>query len=359
MPSTPQITIGLVNNMPDAALEPTERQFLSLLDAASGSMNIRLLLFTLPNIPHNGTAATRVESCYSTIEDLWDANLDGLIVTGREPLTPNLADEPYWDAFTKVLEWAQENTYSTVWSCLAAHAAVLHSDGIQRVKRLSKYSGIFDCAQAEEHALIAGMPSRFKLPHSRWNGIPEDALASHGYSVLTHSADGGADTFVKKHNSLFVFFQGHPEYEADTLLLEYRRDVGRYLRGESETYPLLPNGYFDQETAITLGALEKEAKLRPRPELFPEVTRVLSEIKIENSWGSEATRIYRNWVDYISAQKQRELDSKTILAVDEICSEPALAIGAAAGPRNAGIFARGHKRTIAHSETPQNIAVAR
>ena len=36
--------------------------------------------------------------------------------------------------------------------------------------------------------------------------------------MLTQSADGGVDLFVKKKKrSLFVHFQGHPEYGAQTL----------------------------------------------------------------------------------------------------------------------------------------------
>ena len=38
------IEIGLVNNMPDAALQATERQFSSLLEAASGRLDVRLRL---------------------------------------------------------------------------------------------------------------------------------------------------------------------------------------------------------------------------------------------------------------------------------------------------------------------------
>ena len=70
-------------------------------------------------------------------------------------------------------------------------------------------------------------------------------LAACGYIVLTQSAEGGVDTFVKKKKrSLFVHFQGHPEYGAQTLLKEYRRDIKRFLRGERETYPSDAKGLF-------------------------------------------------------------------------------------------------------------------
>src|SRR5258707_4311659 len=77
------------------------------------------------------------------------------------------------------------------------------------------------------------------------------------------SDEAGVDTFVKQRRTLFVFFQGHPEYEAVTLLLEYRRDVARYLRSERDTYPPMPQGYFDDEIERQLAALRGRA-LRDR-----------------------------------------------------------------------------------------------
>lgn len=301
------ITIGLVNNMPDGALEATERQFLSLLNAASVGVEVRLRLYSLPGVPRSDQAARRVKAFYLSTESLQNAHLDGLIVTGREPLTPRLADEPYWASFTHVLEWAQENTYSAVWSCLAAHAAVLYSDGVNRTKSRSKHCGVFECTRIENHALTANTPSRFSLPHSRWNGLSEDALTSCGYRVLTRTTNAGVDTFVKKYKSLFVFFQGHPEYESDTLLLEYRRDVGRFLKGDTDTYPTMPENYFDRDTLIALTALQQEAMLLPRSLLLTAASRTLSKVRVENTWRSTATCIYSSWLEYICAQKQLQI----------------------------------------------------
>src|SRR5271168_2412158 len=122
------VTIGLVNNMPDEAVEATERQFASLLDSASQGMQVRLSFYMLPGVPRK--SPDNFSKTYSNIEDLWNGHLDGLIVTGREPLAPNLMDEPYWDSFSRLVDWAEENAHSTVWSCLAAHAAILQMDGI-------------------------------------------------------------------------------------------------------------------------------------------------------------------------------------------------------------------------------------
>jgi homoserine O-succinyltransferase len=310
--STGCITIGLINNMSDEALKATERQFISLLNLASDDVPIRLSFYTLPGVPRNGLTAAHISGLYSNIDDLWDGQLDGLIVTGREPLSANLRDEPYWESFTKVLAWAEENSHATVWSCLAAHAAILHMDGITRVKRKDKLFGIFECAAMSDHPLTAGAPSSFRLPHSRWNGVPEDRLTDCGYTVLTRSADAGVDTFIKQQKKLFVFFQGHPEYDSDTLLREYRRDIGRYIKGESPRYPLMPQSYFDDSTVEELAALEEKAVSARSEALLPEIAAVLQNKKIENTWQSSAALIYRNWLAHICAQKETALVSERL-----------------------------------------------
>lgn len=313
--SSRNLTIGLINNMPDGAFEATERQFLSLLDTASDGISIQLSLHSLPGIPRNEVAARHASNSYSSVENLWNIHLDGLIVTGREPMTPSLVDEPYWDSLTKVLNWARDNTYSTVWSCLAAHAALLQMDGISRIKSNEKHFGVFECDRLSDHPLLAGAPPRFRIPHSRWNGIPEDELTACGYRILTRAVGIGVDTFTKQQNSLFVFFQGHPEYESNTLLLEYRRDVGRYLRGETDTSPSMPRDYFDRDTATALTTLQQESRTRPREEVLGEVFRILENASIENTWHSTTTCIYRNWLEYICAKKEQRLKGSKLAAV--------------------------------------------
>ena len=130
--------IGLVNNMADAAMAATERQFLTLLDEAAGDMPVHVTLYALPEVERKPSGQRRVGSFYSGIEQLWEQPPeqypDGLIVTGREPRTPDLRDEAYWPSFTRILAWTEEHARSAVWSCLAAHAAVLALDGIERVR---------------------------------------------------------------------------------------------------------------------------------------------------------------------------------------------------------------------------------
>lgn len=321
------IKIGLVNNMSDEALKATESQFTSLLGAASDNMPIHLSFYTLPGVPRSDFAAGHISRRYSNIETLWNRHLDGLIVTGREPKMADLADEPYWDSFTRVLAWAQENCHTTIFSCLAAHAAILHMDGIRRVRRDDKVCGIFECARVSDHWLTAGPVRHFSLPHSRWNGVPEDQLRDCGYTVLTRSAEAGVDTFIKQQKTLFVFFQGHPEYESHTLLREYQRDVSRYIKGQAARCPSIPRSYFDAATVEELTALREKALARRSEELLVELPVILANKRIDNTWQSCAVGIYKNWLRYICAQKETVLVSKRVKAVadsEELLDAPYL-----------------------------------
>ena len=212
------LTIGFVNNMPDAACEATERQFLKLLRAASSDVVVLLKLFSIAAVPRSETTRTELAGRCRDISELWNAPLDGLIVTGTEPIAADLKDEPYWNALCDLVDWACHNTISAVWSCLAAHAAVLYADGIVRERLAGKLSGVFDCKAVGAHPLLAGMAPLLRVPHSRLNDLPAAGLVENGYRALTRSAAAGVDAFVKEQDggSLFVFFQGHPEYDTDS-----------------------------------------------------------------------------------------------------------------------------------------------
>jgi homoserine O-succinyltransferase len=289
--------------MAGAAFKATERQFVSLLDSASEGIPIHVSFYTLPGMSRAESGGHHFAKHYQSAEDLLHTHLDGLIVTGREPKMPSLRDEPYWKDFTEVLDWAKDNTYSAVWSCLAAHAAILHMDGIDRRKSEEKNFGIFECEKASKHPLTKGLSQRFHAPHSRWNGVAQKDLIQCGYSVLTRTADDGVDAFFKQEQSLFVFFQGHLEYESDTLMREYRRDVGRFVKAETQNHPLLPCSYFDPSTEKALMILRDKAVSCRSASLLASVAAAMERTKIDNTWQRSAARIYRNWLEYICAQK--------------------------------------------------------
>jgi homoserine O-succinyltransferase len=299
------LELGLVNNMPDAALESTERQFLELLRAAAGDIPVRLRLFALPDVPRSDAGRAHLGAGYASLDELFDSRLDGLIVTGTEPRAPELSEEPYWGSFVNLLHWAEQSTASTIWSCLAAHAAVLHMDGVRRRALAEKRFGVFECTKVSEHALLAGVPVRARIAHSRWNELPEETLRSSAYTILTLSPEAGVDAFIKQQQSLFVFFQGHPEYDQRALLREYRRDVGRFLRRERETYPNLPRGYFDVAASDVLAAFRNQALADRCEELLEAFPTSFLEAHLNFTTGTTVARLYHNWLAYLCAERER------------------------------------------------------
>jgi len=296
------IVIGLLNNMPDAALEPTEGQFTALLDVAAGSHPVRLRFSCLPGVPRGPAARERIERTYWSLEELLRHAPDALIVTGTEPRAASLSDEPYWAQFVETLNWAEAHTVSSIWSCLAAHAAVEVLDGVRRQRLQHKRFGVFEHSVLAGHPLMRGVSAPLRMPHSRWNELPVAELRSAGYAILSSSPESGADLFVKQRRSLHLFFQGHPEYEPVTLFKEYRRDVSRFLSGEQSSYPPLPCRYFSAEAAAALREFQDRALSQRTAGLLADFP-ASAAAGAQSSWRPAALAMYRNWLALLANAK--------------------------------------------------------
>jgi homoserine O-succinyltransferase len=277
------LTIAMVNNMPPAALKSTERQFQAILSEAAQGIAFTIQWFRL--------SGARPDS-YGSLSDLLASQPDGMIVTGAEPRAAALADEPFWGPLTETIDWAGTHTASTIFSCLAAHAAVLHLDGVTRRRHTQKIFGVFDSVRVSDHPLLVNTERVWRVPHSRWNDLEEADLTARGYQVLSKSQDAGVDLFVKSvARSLFVFIQTHPEYDHDTLLREYRRDVTRYHGGQQTDYPRVPRNYFDHQIAAELDT-------QPDPD---GGLKLLQRAEVVNGWRPMAVQLYRNWLHHLRA----------------------------------------------------------
>ena len=298
-----RIVVGLVNNMPDAAIRATERQFGGLLQA--DGIEVALRYFHLPTVPRSESARATFLQSYAPVEELWTSRIDGLIVTGAEPRAPKLQDEPYWSTLTRVVDWAEENTISTIWSCLAAHAAVLHLDRLERQPLGSKLFGVFDCVKAADHPIVSGIPQCLPVPHSRLNALNRDELVARNYQVITSSDLAGADMFLKQRKSLFIFFQGHLEYDAQTLLREYIRDITRFINRERDTYPNMPHAYFNETFSADFERIRARAVAEPRADILALIAETPVAKSLINTWRASATNIYKNWLHYLADEKRR------------------------------------------------------
>jgi homoserine O-succinyltransferase/O-acetyltransferase len=302
------LTIGLINNMPDSALRATERQFCALLGAASEGRLIKLQFFSLPGIQRAAEARSHISRYYDDFFELERSRPDGLIVTGAEPQATTLQGEPYWEALARLIDWADEWAIPGIWSCLAAHAAVLRMDGIGRDRLDAKLSGLFECQiNSTAHQILQGLPNRWRVPHSRLYGLSKSALVSSGYHILSQSSEAGPDIFVKRKRGLQLFFQGHPEYTQSTLLGEYRRDIARFLNGERNVYPEMPRHYCEGRTAIELEKLRVRACRVRDPDLLAEFDALVGGLSFGNPWFHGARQIYANWLSYLADSQARRL----------------------------------------------------
>jgi homoserine O-succinyltransferase/O-acetyltransferase len=297
------IVIGLVNNMPDAALQSTESQFSGLLGAAAGPHEVRLRYSSYPELPRSPEALERIGRSYWPLEALLAAEPDALIVTGTEPRAARLTEEPYWQRSVDLLAFAQQHTLSSIWSCLAAHTAVLSLDGIERRRLREKRCGVYAHSILTKHPLLTGVSAPMPMPHSRWNELSPAALGAAGYTLLSWSEESGADAFVREDRSLLLFLQGHPEYEDTTLLKEYRRDVGRYLNAEQSHYPTLPFGYLSDEAVALLAAFESQARVKRSSALLASFPFAAVAATLTNTWRPAALTIYRNWLSFIATAR--------------------------------------------------------
>jgi homoserine O-succinyltransferase/O-acetyltransferase len=234
---------ALVNNMPDAAFNATERQFAGLLDAGSGCETVALTRHSMVGVPRGERIQARIAADYRPLDDIMSDPPDLLVVTGSNPIESRIEDEPYWSDLHGLLKWGSENVPAMVLSCLSAHAALAVFDGLERTTLPVKCTGVFAQHADPTHPLTAGMPEMgtVVLPHSRLNTVPADAIAAAGYAVALQSGEVGWSVVTKTvGQSEVVLVQAHPEYDPSSLVREYHRDVRRYAGHESDVPPCLP-----------------------------------------------------------------------------------------------------------------------
>ncbi|HLY04946.1 MAG TPA: homoserine O-succinyltransferase [Rhizomicrobium sp.] len=307
------IELGILNNMPDAALERTEQQFFSLLTAAAQDLLVRVRFFSLSTLPRDSARREHLaRHVYAPAVEIPSANLDALIITGTEPRANDLRLEPYWGELKGVFDFVAQEGPATIFSCLAAHAAVLHYDGVERRRLAEKRFGVFEHVVSRNDPLTQNLSSPFRIAHSRWNELAESDLAAAGYRILTWSADAGVDLFQKRGRTDLLFAQGHPEYDAMTLAREFRRDVRRWLRGETDVYPPLPKNYFSAGEALALAQFRARA-IFERSEALMAVWPSLSR-KPDSRWNAPGAAVVRAWLQAIVGTKRTERPARAVNA---------------------------------------------
>ena len=295
-----RLDIGLLNMMPDRALAATERQFLKLLDSHE-ERYCAVRLFTIKGIPRGDEGRRHLQQYYRDCSEISDTDLDALIITGANVTKPDLTSEPFWADLADVLRQADHRRLPVVCSCLAAHASALIFHKIERHPLPRKRWGIFDHSVREaDHPLVAHLPVRFEMPHSRFNEVPERDLRERGVEVLITGPQAGVQMAVEP-DGRRLYFQGHPEYESVSLLKEYKREILRYIDRKREDYPPLPDNTFSESAADRAKAFRELVLSRNGGEdLIKEFPEELLAREMRHSWQDVSRQLFHNWLGSLS-----------------------------------------------------------
>ncbi|NNF68114.1 MAG: homoserine O-succinyltransferase [Gammaproteobacteria bacterium] len=291
-----ELHIGLLNMMPDAALEATERQFLRLIGASNCIAQSHVHLFSVDGISRGKAARQHIATYYERFEDIATAGLDALIITGANITGPDLTQEDFYQPMTEVADWARKNVTSVLCSCLASHAVWRHQHGLQRQRLSEKLWGIFEHRTvARQHPIVNGVNTRFNAPHSRYNDVSRSQLEKAGLQILTDSDTAGVLLATSPDGLRFVYLQGHPEYDTSSLAKEYKREVQRYSAGERDDYPPHPQHYFDSDTVALL------EEFRRAVQAGAEATFPAREIEalLDNTWADTGKALVNNWLGLV------------------------------------------------------------
>ncbi len=296
-----ELHIGILNMMPDAALEATERQFMRLVGSCNRIAQFHVHLFSFPEIPRGAKAQAHVDRYYENFSDLRSEGLDALILSGANPALPRIEEEPYWEPLLEVVDWARENTCSVMCSCLATHAVVQHVWGIHRYKLADKRWGVYSNQVANTgHPLVANINTRFDAPHSHVYEVNMDQLAAKGIRTLASSEEADMHLAVSPDGLRFVFFQGHPEYDAVSLLKEYKREVVRYIEGARDSYPPYPEHYFPRRARRVLEEYKQKVERAQGnyDDLSPFPDNEVTEL-VDNTWSDTGRAMINNWLGLV------------------------------------------------------------
>lgn len=296
-----ELHIGLLNMMPDGAFHVTEEQFIRLIGGANQIVQVFVHPFTVDGLPRSPEVQAHIDTHYETFAQVQRDGLDGLVVTGANVANPRLEDEPFWTPLQEVMTWAREQVTSVLCSCLATHALLQHEYGIQRRRLEAKRWGVYQHKAVQpDHPLLRGSNTRFDVPHSRWNEITAGQVQAAGLEVLVESIEGDLHIACSPDGIRMVYLQGHPEYDAISLLKEYKRELGRLLDGELDGLPPTPQHYLPPQGARILhDHVEASLRARDAGDPLPDFPEEHLAPLLDNTWTDTGRALFNNWLGLI------------------------------------------------------------
>ena len=262
------LRVAILNLMPTK--EATEIQILRLLSNTPLQTEVTFLRTRSHESTH--TDREHLETFYQTFDDVIAGRqkFDAMVITGAPVEKMDYESVDYWDELTRLMSWADKNVFSTMYICWAALAGLKWHFGIEKQALDKKIVGVFKHTLVDRHhPLVRCFDDVFLAPHSRYSTVRrEDVYAAKGLKVLAESAEAGVYLMCSE-DGRQVYVTGHAEYDRDTLLREYTRDMAK---GITDAFPV---------------------------NYFPNDDPTQKPIK---SWRGHASLLWSNWLNYMVYQ---------------------------------------------------------
>lgn len=226
----------ILNLMPTKIV--TETQLLRKL--SNTPLQVEIDLLRTISYKSKNVDMGHLQSFYISFEDIKDKFYDGMIITGAPVENLDFKDVDYWPELCEILEWSKTNVHSTFHICWGAQAGLYYHYGIRKRSLPEKIFGIYSHRILKPNIpFFRGFDDTFNAPHSRYTEVmAEDILKVPDLELLSLSDEAGVFA-VKNTKSRQFFVFGHPEYDRDTLALEYERDVkkGKKIKVPAHYFP--------------------------------------------------------------------------------------------------------------------------
>ncbi|MCD8211728.1 MAG: homoserine O-succinyltransferase [Oscillospiraceae bacterium] len=216
------LNLLILNLMPTKIV--TETQLLRKLSNTPLQISVELLQ-TASYVGHY-TDSSHLDSFYTTFDKIRDRRFDGMIITGAPVENLEFDQVDYWDELCQIMEWTKTHVHSTMHICWGAQAALFYHYGIPKRTLPKKLFGIFEHRVLKPSSpLFRGFDDVFYAPNSRYTGVWEEDIRKVPELEILAVGDESGIFAIKTEDSRKFFIMGHPEYDPDTLALEYFRDL--------------------------------------------------------------------------------------------------------------------------------------
>ena len=252
----------LLNLMPTKIA--TETQILRKLSNTPLQIEVELLR-TISHEAKN-VSEQHLETFYTDFESVKDRHFDGMIITGAPVEKLDFEQVDYWDELCDIMRWSQSHVHSTFHICWGAQAGIYFHYGVAKHELNKKRVGVFPHKVLKASSpLVRGFDDVFMAPHSRYTEANAEDIENNPLLEMIAYSDEAGVYLAKSVDSRNFFVFGHPEYDVNTLLGEYTRDISQ---GITDT---MPKNYFPNDD----------------PTQAPRAT-----------WRSHAQLLYTNWLNY-------------------------------------------------------------